>query len=212
MEVLAGSRIGDSSRVSTASDQSASLRSSNGVQIDLAKESDLSLASPGEDSKLILHGGQAHFSVPPLPPGQTFVVSTRDAEVTVVGTRFSVRQVEGQPTCVRVTEGKVLVVREEGRTLLGRGEASGCDAKAASERDEHTSLDPTKPSQGSRPPSTTLAQENALLTRALAAERQGKLQAAQRAFQALLTKYPRSAFAQDARDGIRRIDGVKQPE
>lgn len=218
MEVLAGSRIGGSSRVSTGPDHHASLRSSAGVDIELRADSDLSLASPDEDSKLTLHGGEARFSVPPLPRGRTFVVSTSDAEVTVVGTEFSVRQAEGRPTCVRVTEGKVLVVRETGRELIGAGQASGCDVETGSAESgsaEEKGAQIRAPKDGiahSKTPSTTLADENALLTRALSAERQENLPAAERAFRALLRKYPNSAFAQDARDGIRRIEGVKPSE
>src|SRR5690606_29177134 len=92
MEVFVGSRIGLSSRVATTDTEGATLSASTGVQIELDKSTQLSLAS-GDGAKtplpnrLVLHQGRADFSVPPLPSGQTFVVRTDDVEVTVIGTK-----------------------------------------------------------------------------------------------------------------------------
>jgi ferric-dicitrate binding protein FerR (iron transport regulator) len=64
-----------------------------------------------------LAAGAALFDVPPLAPGGQFVVHTPTAEITVVGTVFTV-QVVGGATHVRVYEGQVRVRRGLAVTLL----------------------------------------------------------------------------------------------
>jgi hypothetical protein len=80
----------------------------NGAQIDIRGEAAVDQSLPGS-AQLQLHAGMVHASVPKLPQGQSFVVMTPHAEVTVHGTRFTVEQSPAGETSVSVDEGLVAV-------------------------------------------------------------------------------------------------------
>lgn len=216
MEVLTGSRLSLTSRVATGSEEGAALVAAGAYQLELGRNSDVSLTPPhkhqvGSETLVRLHHGRAQLSVAPLPTGSTFSVVAPDLTVTVVGTSFSVETREGAPTCVQVTEGRVLVDRKGASQVLSAGQKWGCDEGEAAPvpqiRAEESLEKNTKRSRG-----TTLAEENALLSAALSAERQGDPDRAQRAFRKLLKRYPQSVFAQDARAGLARLDRGQEGE
>lgn len=82
------------------------------------------LASGSEESgwRVRLDGGQIDFAVEPRAGRPPFVVHAGDAEVSVVGTRFTVRRI-GSSASVSVTEGRVKVAAGESQVLLGPGES-----------------------------------------------------------------------------------------
>lgn len=206
LDVLSGSRLGSTSRITTSTTEGAALVANTGYQLEIGPASDVSFARPHDTSKgretlLHLHSGTAKLAVLPLPPGSTLGVVTHDARVTVVGTTFSVEAHRGESTCVRVAEGKVLVERASESRLLTAGQDWGCerhnkDASAG----EATTRSKTASKKG-----TTLAEENKLLSAALAAERKGQIATARRAYQRLLTRYPASPFVEDAQAGLNRV-------
>jgi hypothetical protein len=212
LDVLAGSRLGPTSRITTGATEGAALIANSGYQLEIGPGSDISFAPPrtigtGKASFLHLHSGSAKLSVLPLPPGSTLGVVTHDARVTVVGTAFSVETRKDEVTCVRVTEGKVLVERAGESKLLRAGEESGCEGK----RTESTARTAPQHTKTSSAKGTTLAEENKLLSLALAAERKGQVEAARRAYQQLLQRYPGSPLTEDARAGLSRVSGAKRP-
>lgn len=133
VDILPGSRLGDTSVVRSSPTERAVLEGSSGYTVELRPGSELDLGGTrGEPARqeLRLLRGEVALSVAPRREGSTLSVVTEDARVTVRGTRFSVALVEGPDgpqSCVRVTEGAV-EVRRRGSPgeLLTPGGASGC--------------------------------------------------------------------------------------
>lgn len=209
VDVLAGSRLGLSSRVETGKEEGATLRASGGYELSLSTQSEVAFLplrgkSGAEHRELRLYRGVVELSVSPLPQGSTFSVLTDDAKVTVVGTKFSVEAHAGDGTCVRVTEGKVKVERGAAQRMLGAGDSWGCKP----ETEPSSVVSEAAAPAAAKRSATTLQQESQLLSAGISRERQGRPAAARRAYEELLRKYPRSAFAQDARAGLARLKGA----
>ncbi len=217
LEVLPGSRIGLSSRVRTGEDERATLRASAGYDVTLSANTEIAFLPerPVEDHRelsLRMTGGEISLAVPKLAPERSLAVRTPDATVRVIGTRFLVRlEDDGAEvsTCVRVEEGRVEVIRAGGgREVLDPGQSSGCRPVARDDigsRPIAPEVRPPKDRRGSTP-SGTLGKQNELLSTALAAERRGDFERAERNFRELLRRHPDSPFAPDARAGLRRIE------
>lgn len=210
LDILAGSRLGPTSRITTGATEGAALIANSGYQLEISPGSDISFTPPrdtsaGQETLMRLHSGIAKLSVLPLPPGSTLGVVTRDARVTVVGTAFSVETHKDESTCVRVTEGKVLVERERESKVLSAGQDWGCEGGPIESMDRKAT--PQAKSASLR--RTTLAEENKLLSAALAAERKGQTEAARRGYQQLLKRYPGSPLTEDARAGLSRVADSK---
>ncbi len=208
VDVLAGSRLGLSSRVQTGAEQGAELQASSGYDVTLAPSSDVVFLPEervlgGVDRRLRLHEGSVTLAVAPLPKGSTLSVITEDVVVTVVGTQFSVQHQPGSGSCVRVTEGKVRVERQAVTKVLSAGESWGCEAVSVPVF-EKTSKSRSSAGQAKRLV-TTLDKESALLSQGLSFERKGETKQALRAYQELIRRYPESGFIQDARAGVQRI-------
>ena len=209
IDVLAGSRLGLASRVTTNEQETARLRGQNGYEVRLSPSSNFAFkgqfpAPPGQ-IRVRLDSGLAEFSVPKLAPGHSFVVETNGAEVRVVGTTFSVSS--GAHPCVRVSEGSVAVSSESESVLLKPGKSWGCEEESKPSPDS-TDINSATPVERPHPQAsriTTLAQENALLSRALSEESKGHQAAARKAFLELIQRYPRSPFVTDARAGLARM-------
>ena len=213
-DVLTGD--GDSARIETA----------QGLEIDIAPRSEMSLGDLTSASMIQLRDGKVSCHVPHLAAGASFAVVTRDARTVVHGTRFSVETPPSAPesalvrrtTCVQVTEGIVSVEHEGGTTWLHAGEAWGCTdpsppatvasapAPGASRpaAGERASLPATGDAVG-KPSPGTLVQQTRLLQSALAAERRGDRARAARDLRTLLTRYPDSPLAADARASLARV-------
>lgn len=106
----------------------ASLTTARGVlvRMDAATQVALDELSSAGPTRLRLVSGHVVCEVPPLKPSQRFSVKTPSAEITVVGTRFSVSSSTADETCVRVSEGRVEVRDARGLHVLGAGDEHGC--------------------------------------------------------------------------------------
>lgn len=196
--------------VRTPADQSALVLTPTGVQLTLTPATRATMPAATADQAFLLASGQLSLDVPPLPSGKSLRVVTRDAVVTVHGTRFSVAYDAGAnaPTCVRVSEGRVMVARTGGGSeMLAAGEASGCVGAG----DALAPQPPRKVAVSSPPPparsASTLKQENDLLRQGLAAEQGGDLRAAEAELTRLIERYPESPFAPEARRALARVRG-----
>jgi hypothetical protein len=198
-----------------------------GVRIELSRHTDVDLGALDVESRqntLRVLDGEVECRVPPLGPGERFAVTTRDAEVIVHGTVFRVRTNQpGSPhgTCVSVTEGHVTVRHAEGTVALDPGQSFGCETLAAAApvagsapaAKAEAEAEPKVPRRvAPRPdrrvkeprPSGTLEQENQLLLGGLSAERAGDCAKASRLFNELLSRYPGTPLAPEARGGLLR--------
>jgi ferric-dicitrate binding protein FerR (iron transport regulator) len=217
----------DPGEVETAAQGSAELVNGAGLGLRLGNATRVSLSElVGAEAKnqVELRQGLLTCTVPHLTEGQRFSITTPDARVVVHGTVFSVqvdsKQATGRETCVVVTDGVVIVQHGVSETALNAGDSWGCEGPpqpidatqtvAPSEND--TSL--TDPNH-SAPRSVshaadrgTLGEENRLFQAALAAERLGQRDQAELALNRLLSKYPSSPLAPEARRALSRILGA----
>jgi hypothetical protein len=205
----------------TALQSEASLRAANGLQIEIFEKSRMSFAGlgPASTSSLNLATGYIRCRVPHLADGHTFSVITPDATVVVHGTVFRVT-VSGSAgateTCVRVDEGIVGVQTAAGETAIAANQSWGCapeelpaTARAPSSSKSLPSpanatlkervAEPTKVQAG------TLDEETRLFQAGLSAERQGDARGAGAFFQRLVSRYPDSPLASDARRALARV-------
>lgn len=230
------SRLPLRGRLRSLDEKAVTLRTPQGVQVALAEKSEIELgqiAVSADHSVLSLNAGQIRCSVPHLPAGSVFSVRTSDAEVIVHGTVFSVEApVSAAPTCVRVEEGRVEVRLGGQYRLLEAGGSFGCavpvtdaaipdspqsaassssasnpSVKHAAPTSVHARSATASPAQQS--PTGTLADESRLLAAALVKEREGQRAQARELFQTLVTRYPQSALAVEARAGLAR---TRDPE
>jgi hypothetical protein len=200
-----------------------------GVRIELSRHTDVDLGALDAGSRqntLRVLDGEVECRVPPLGPGERFAVTTRDAEVVVHGTVFRVRT--NQPdalhgTCVSVTEGHVTVRHAQGTVALEPGQSFGCETLAtsapvadAAPPAKAEAVEPKAPRRVANRverrtkdarPSGTLEQENQLLSGGLSAERAGDCTRATRLFGELLSRYPGTPLAPEARGGLERCKG-----
>jgi hypothetical protein len=179
------------------------------------------MSSGGPERSVELEDGQIGCSVPKLPHGEHFSVVTPNARVVVHGTRFTVRvesvEVGVTRTCVRVQEGVVAVHDRAGIATLLAGDEWGCGALAAKGTVGETASLPLLPRHSPRAslrPDTahrsernsgTLAEETALLQTGLAAERRGQRAPAALALSRLLSRFPDSPLAPEARGALERV-------
>lgn len=186
--------------------EGAALQADRGYQLELRPSSAISFERPNasneESTGIRLHHGEAKISVLPLPEGAKLIVKTGDVLLTVVKGAFTVEARNRSAGCIRVSQGEVVVRRGVESQVVSVGETFGCSEQKAS---GVAASPPVEKKKSAIAPRTTLSQENALLARALAAESRGKISEAKSAYQDLLDKYPRSAFAQDARAGLERL-------
>jgi hypothetical protein len=225
----AGSVLGAEPRgkLRTARRANVSVEAAAGLHLELQERSELGLSeldAGGVSGSVHLSSGQVRCSVPSLPSGEHFSVITPDARVVVHGTVFSV-EVRGESvgdtkTCVRVTDGVVVVHRAAAVERLEAGNSSGCELPVVAEEDEEPAEEVATPGGKSTRPArvappvpaprapvkpSTLAEENRLLQSALAAEARGEHRAAEDYLRSLLTNYPKSPLAQDAEAALRRV-------
>lgn len=205
-------------RLSTPPTSGARFVTDMGVDLGFGADSTADLSFTAARQHIALNRGRVELSVPKLKAGTSLSVATPDAVVTVHGTRFSV-EVMRERTCVRVHEGVVSVVRGEARERLERGQSSGCTPSAAA----HVEID-ARPTQVAGEPSSrnpvvpdpsagrartkasgTLDQENRLFQSALRAEQSGDHELARTLATKLLTRYPGSVMAPEARRLIARV-------
>ncbi len=218
----------DPGEIESADQGSAELVNAAGLGLHLGSATRVSLSgligSEG-NNQVELRQGSLTCTVPHLGEGQRFSVATPDARVVVHGTVFSVRvdskQTIGSQTCVRVTDGVVIVQHGSSETALNAGDSWGCEPSASKAAEEPTSdttpegdLSVADVNHGAPRSSQrsvdhgTLGEENRLFQAALAAERLGQKDRAELDLNRLLSKYPSSPLGPEARRALSRIAGV----
>jgi len=207
-----GERFLGQGTLRTPEGQSALVLTQAGVQLTFAPDSSASVPAVDQAQRFDLARGQLSLDVPPMPAGEALSVVTPDASVVVHGTRFSVAYDASvtPATCVRVTEGRVSVKRRGGsEEVLGAGDSSGC-GEGLAQPAKLAAPDPSvKPS---RPPPSTLDQQNLLMQRALVAERAQRYQQAERDLQRLLDRYPGSPYRAEAQRVLARVRAKQQAQ
>ncbi len=227
----------DPGEIQTAEQGSAELVNQAGLGLHLGAATRVSLAglvgANASKNQVELRQGSVTCSVPHLGDGQRFSVSTPDARVVVHGTVFSVQvdgtRSSGAETCVKVTDGVVIVQHGDAETALNAGDSWGCAGSATAATPTNDSLtspsnatpstdatDSADATDGSSEPSHavhsgrvnergTLGDESRLLQNALAFERLGNKAKAQSELNRLLSKYPSSPLAPEARRALARL-------
>ena len=216
-------RIEATGDLQTAASSQASLRTADGLQLELRSQTRVGLAGlQASKSQVNLLGGAIRCTVPRRTAAHAFQVVTADATVVDLGTVFTV-SIEGpnHATRVSVEEGEVLVRFAAGEV---RVKAPGSWSSAVPAETVASALPPepalllpapitptaatTAKSAhyvGNATPAATLALEAQLLRQGLAAERQGHSTEAVSALSELLRKYPHSPLAPDARAALTRV-------
>lgn len=224
----------------TEKDSHARVHGGRGLDIDVGPGSRVVVGAVDPKSgaaKIQLQRGLVNCSVDPAGQGPKLSVVTPDATVEVKGTIFSVEVTEegaSSRTCVQVTRGLVSVTRQGKMEQVRAGQASGCDAPEITPEEETVAIktsaagtekqiqpnspplprEPTTRSSASEPALSSLALQNSLLARALAAEREGRLGAAESQLSELLERFPNTplrADAEAARSRIRKRSTEQRP-
>lgn len=214
------SQLAGVKRVSTPGDSTASIEVADhspqaGLKIVAGPDSEIAIERVSADSGLELlqlSRGQVDVKVPKLKEGSSFIIVTPSFRAYVVGTAFTlaVDPEAEQDSCLRVTEGLVRVEKVEAPhaelALVGAGQDWGCEAaveKQARAAPVQQQAEQRRPQQAApakvESPAGTLAEETALLARAVRSNQQGHFAAAERDVMKLLAEYPQSPFAADAR-------------
>jgi hypothetical protein len=219
----------DPGEIESAPQGSAELVNAAGLGLRLGGATRVSLSGLiGVEGKnqVDLRQGSLTCTVPHLTEGQRFSVQTPDARVVVHGTVFTVqvdsKQTSGSETCVRVTDGVVIVQHGNAEVALNAGDSWGCADEAAN-ADRAPSNAQTRVTAASESPAEaspagaqssqhgiergTLSEESRLFQAALAAERVGQKEKAEADLSRLLTKYPSSPLAAEAGRAMSRIAG-----
>jgi ferric-dicitrate binding protein FerR (iron transport regulator) len=217
--------IGD---LETAADSDARVTTADGTQIELRSHTRVSLEQLKPSTRKVrLLGGSIRCSIPHRVAEQAFQVVTPDVTVVDIGTVFTVT-LEGPnlATHISVEEGEVLIQNASGQTRLHAPSTWSSAPPAVSEPpaaagipERATSTPNPAPVQsakegrpaarvpsGKAAPAATLAIESQLLRQGLAAERQGRTADAISALTQLVTEYPHSPLAPDARAALARIE------
>lgn len=206
----------------TLAGASLSIETLIGVHVALEPSSTLLLsdaAPAAKSSEVTLTEGRIDVKVPKLGQGRQFSVLTPNATITVHGTAFTVtvRRAESQTsrTCVELREG-VISVDSEGRVeRLIAPARFGCDktpvSSVATQAEPTTTTTTTEiapppaVNTDTARPRYTLAQETRLLQTALGAERRKDFATAEKSLRSLLSTYPNSVVAPEARAALERI-------
>lgn len=203
-----GTTLRPGDRLLTAPSGGSVLDLPTGTGIVVGERADLGVESVGASQLFLLTAGSIDAHVAKLAPGERFVVRTPDAEVEVRGTRFRVTVVSDDADCgsgtltrLQVQEGLV-AVRHGGHEVLVPASSAWppCASPAIASGAPSVAAPPpiaprTAPSASA---SSTLAEQNALFARAMAAERAGEGARAAALFEQLLATYPASPLAESA--------------
>jgi FecR protein len=205
----------------TSQSAEARIKTSGGLEIALLENTRVSLGDLGAasaSSAVRLERGRVRCVIP-HQPGRTFSVLTNVARVIDVGTIFSV-SVEpteaGPKTVVYVEEGEVLVEFAGGQRRLTASQSWTSPSEptsppvapaAIAHAEEPTPAAPSPRREPVKRRVETLDSETKLLRSGLASEQKGDFTAAAAAFQKLVTRYPESQLAPDAKAALLRVKG-----
>jgi hypothetical protein len=213
--------MGPEDIIETSEGSGARIKAGGGLEIDLLENTKVSLDeldAVGVSPALRLDRGRVRCVIA-HQPGRTFSVVTAAARVIDVGTIFSVSvdNGEGGPrTFVHVEEGEVLVqfAGGESRITAAQTWTSATESSKTAAVAQPPSVPAAEPSSapGRRRDLVkrryqTLDAETELLRSGLAREQKGDLRGAVTAFETLVTRYPESQLASDARAALSRVKG-----
>jgi hypothetical protein len=219
LPLRAQATISPGQAIATPSGGGASVRLSTGTELELASDSSVRVDSRGPTERFSLSHGRLSVSVATLANGQRFIVDTPDAQVEVRGTRFELNVLgaaeqcgHGKRTRLSVSEG-VVEVRSAGivaRVSAGERWPADCTrpvavATATAPAPVAASPSPATTTVISPPPAPSrvslevpLSRQNDLFAGAVALRRSGDVTGALRAYQELISQFPRSPLAQNA--------------
>ena len=218
--------VGD--RVHLADYGGSTLAFADGTRVDLGGGSDIQLSELGTRRRILLDHGRLDLRVAKLDATKRFLIATRDSEVEVHGTIFSVEVGPPSPACatapvstrIRVSEGVVSVRNRGDMVYLHAGDTWPCADVAAAQvaspvpgqeiPDASPSSALTRPVRvavrPSRGPATQgdrarsgLAEQNELFAEAMAAERKDQRVLALGKLDELLRRFPGGPLAESAR-------------
>lgn len=218
--------VGD--RVHLADYGSSTLAFADGTHVDLSGGSDIQLSELGARRRILLDHGRLDLRVAKLGAGKRFLIATRDSEVEVHGTIFTVEAGQPSPACaaapvstlIRVTEGVVSVRNRGEMVYLHPGDVWPCSEVAAAQVAPPANVqeipDPSAGRAVARPPrvavrpsrtpvapvdraSSSLAEQNDLFAEAMAAERKKQRDLALRKLDELLRRFPGGPLDESAR-------------
>lgn len=210
-----GRALAQGARLVALPEGDALLHFASGSVVTLEAESELTLVEAASSQTLALTHGALRAQVAKVAPGHHFVVTTPDAEISVVGTAFRLATVPTRSDCnawtrtrLDVYEGVVSVRAGTVDVRVRAGEHWPADCVTAPTTNSPTDAGRPErlappPSAAARPeprkaPDSTLSIQNDLFARALAAQRAGDLENGVRELDQLLTRYPSTPLAQDA--------------
>jgi hypothetical protein len=194
--LVAGAPLPETSRVTTPAGGSAQLEFSTGTRVALDEASDLTLDAVDARQRLYLANGRLSAHVAHVAKGSSFQVATRDAEVEVKGTVFSVDVVppaaecgRGTSTRVSVEEGTVAVRFMGEEVLVHAGEKwpAGCEMGTA-----------PAPAPEPLPEASSLAAQNDLFAQASGLKRHGDAPGAIALYEHLIEAWPNGPLAESA--------------
>jgi ferric-dicitrate binding protein FerR (iron transport regulator) len=215
-----GGQVASGDRVA-AGGAGLSMRLSTGTTLKVEAASELQIVEAGPAMRLALLKGAVQAKVAKLHQGERFVVATPDAEIEVRGTSFRLTAGAADTICdepsstrLEVFEGMVAVRRGSAVTLVGAGSVwpSGCQRRPqvtplptpasaakiveAPRLRRSVAMSPAPPPPRAPEPESTLAQQNDLFARAVAARRSGDRQGALERFFELERRFPSSPLGE----------------
>lgn len=207
--------LGAEGSLETSPGAEARIKTSGGLQVDLLENTKVSLAELGAahgSAALKLERGRVRCVIQHQPE-RTFEVVTPAARIIDVGTVFSVTvDPVSAVTVVHVEEGTVQVLHAGAQTRLTAAQTWSSATEptpVVTPEPEAAALEPEPAPSSHHEPARrrtpTLALETELLQSGLRSEQQGDLRAAESALKALVTRYPASPLAPDARAALARV-------
>jgi ferric-dicitrate binding protein FerR (iron transport regulator) len=221
-----GRSLGPGDRMEAGPGDGISVQLSTGTSMKVEPAGALEIVGAGSAQRFTLLRGAVRADVAKIRPGERFVIATPDAEVEVRGTAFRVTANSSEATCqggartrLEVFEGVVAVRRGESVTLVRAGgvwpdcpagpevvalppapvvPGSTRSAVSAPERRASRAKTPAGPVVAQPDPASTLAEQNDLYGRAVAARRRGDRQAALATFLELERRFPGGPLGESA--------------
>jgi ferric-dicitrate binding protein FerR (iron transport regulator) len=203
-----------------------SMQLSTGTSMKVEPAGSLEIVGAGPGQRFTLLRGAVRADVAKIRPGERFVIATPDAEVEVRGTAFRLSASGAEATCaggartrLEVFEGVVAVRRGGSVTLVSAGSvwptcppapeaASPAPVPSIAEAPRSAvtarnhrpvrALAPAEPIHQQPDPQSTLAEQNDLYGRAVAARRRGDRRAALETFLELERRFPSSPLQESS--------------
>jgi hypothetical protein len=215
--------VGD--RIHLADYGGSTLKFADGTRVDMGGGTDMQVGELGARRRILIDHGRLDVRVAKLGEGERFMIASRDSEIEVHGTIFTLEAGQASPACaatpvstrVRVSEGVVSVRYHGDMVFLHAGDVWPCSAVTATQA-VPAATGPESPSAtpdraDARPPraavrlpqtrsghvESRLAAQNNLFAEAIAAERKNQRELALRKLNELLRRFPGGPLDESAR-------------